>query len=106
MPYTTGFKNNASLNHHYAKHKGEFGLISIAEYASMADEFIGAPLGEGTLECVRVGGDILRYNPKTEEYAVMSKNQEILTYFIPVPLIKHRFATNEEYFRDECKRVF
>lgn len=85
----------------------------------IADAFFVSPKPENVHECVRTRGDVLRFDPATQAYGVMDKNRVIRTYFKPIPCSEvpvgrrsamrqagrcHRFATNLDYFRSECKR--
>jgi len=79
----------------------------------LADRFLGRSLKAGVLECRRRGGDIIRFNPATDEYGVLSKDRVIRTCFKPVPRATlagtiarkgHGHATNMAYFQAECRK--
>lgn len=54
---------------------------------------------EGVLEKVRSNGDIVRYNPSTDEFGVVSSGGSIRTYYKPGPTV-HGKDSNLEYFND------
>lgn len=105
MPTYTGGFNPAKLADHFKLHGADFGAATPAAYEAMADGFLGGPKSTTTLECIRPQGDILRYNPATEEFGVLAPNGEIRTYFKPKPR-EHGFPTNREYFNAQCQRTF
>lgn len=101
MPFTKGFASTIELEVHFSDHGHEFGATSADEYGSMADGFLGGPIGPNTLESVRKNGDRLRYDPTTDEFGVLRRDMVIKTYFVPDPTI-HGWADNFTYFRQEC----
>lgn len=102
---TRGFADHKDLMEHYNGHVEEFGVKGMgpAEYEERADIFLGAHKTQGVLECVRPGGDKVRFNPNTNEFGILSKAGFIRTYFKPEPTI-HGLPTNVDYFNWECKR--
>ncbi|HEV2288629.1 MAG TPA: RHS repeat-associated core domain-containing protein [Candidatus Acidoferrales bacterium] len=78
-----GFADDSSLAAHFEKHGAEFGAKSEGEYEALAKDFLSGPKLEGVLEKVRPNGDILRYNPATNEFGVISKSGAIRTFFKP-----------------------
>lgn len=104
MPYTSGFLDQYLRRQHFIDHRTDFGAKDEIEYELMADEFLGAPLPLGTLECVRGAGDIIRFNPASNEFGVLSRSGIIRTYYKPNIRI-HGMATNLDYFRAECRKV-
>ena len=105
MPHTRGFSDHYELMEHYSNHFEEFGRpgMSPREYEEMADEFLGRPLPSGCLEHRRSRGDIVRYDPSTNEFGILSAAGFVRTYFKPDPA-EHKHATNLDYFRTECAR--
>ena len=69
------------LKAHYLKHRYEFGDITIEEYLNNAKTLLNSPPGKDILEKVRLNGDILHYRTNTKEFAVMTKEGRIRTYF-------------------------
>jgi len=111
LPTTNGFADKVELLDHFARHAGDFGATSEAEYEMLADRFLGRSLAAGVLECKRSGGDIIRFDQTTDEYGVLSQERIIRTYFKPIPRVLtggrkgHRHATNLAYFHAECLRL-
>ncbi len=114
MPFTNGFTNSKQLQRHFVDHGTEFGAVTAEEYEALADSFLGGQLREGVRECKRQRGDMIRFDPKTDEFGVLSNTLEIRTYFKPVPCVKlkiphskkcHGLATNLLYFQVECRKI-
>lgn len=100
--YTLGFVDPVKLRRHHQKHGHKFGSPLEGQYEEWADAFVGGPKDLFTLECERsVSGDIIRYNPITEEFGVRRSNGHIKTYFI-VELDEHPYGSNMEHFEGEC----
>jgi filamentous hemagglutinin len=99
------FADINSLLDHFDKHRHEFPPgMTIGEYETRARAFLSGDAPPDVLQCRRKNGDIVRYDPSTEEMGVLSSSGVIRTYFIPQPMVSHRFASNEEYFRHTCSR--
>ena len=66
------------------------------------------------LQCERPQGDLVRYDPSTDEFGVLGADGYIRTYFVAVPCASmpsgtrdcHNEPTNLDYFRQECKRIW
>ncbi|MEC9291418.1 MAG: hypothetical protein VX730_03355 [Pseudomonadota bacterium] len=96
-----------SLNDHYAKHGKRVGDVSSADaYHNAAKRFLNSP-PRGTLTRIReYNGDVVRYNPKTKLYGVISKHGEIQTFFKvgprstknPYGYKAENYASPKEYF--------
>lgn len=69
------------LQAHYLKHKDEFGDITQEQYLENARNLLNAPPSSDVLEKTRSNGDILHYRVSTSEFAVMSRDGRIRTYF-------------------------
>jgi pyocin large subunit-like protein len=69
------------LEAHYLKHGYQFGNITQAQYLDNARELLNAPAGNDVLEKTRTSGDILHYRVSTGEFAVMTRNGRMKTYF-------------------------
>lgn len=70
------------LEAHYLKHKDEFGYISQEDYLNGARQLLNSFAdNKDILEKIRANGDILRYKVNTGEFAVMTKEGRIRTYF-------------------------
>jgi hypothetical protein len=77
------FKSQALLDEHYAKHGKEFGNISKSEYLEGAQKLVNSTAGSDVLIKNRTNGDKIFYNKTTNEFAVMSADGTIRTYFKP-----------------------
>jgi filamentous hemagglutinin len=82
---------------HFERHGADFGAISPSEYERMASDILRQSNPEVALEKIRKNGDIVRYNPSTEEFGILSKDGVIRTYYKPDPSV-HGLKTNLEYF--------
>ena len=96
---TNGFLNPRQLNRHYASHGAEFGAKSATQYQALADMFLGGIRVQPIEECVRDKGDIVRFNPVTDEYGVLDSGSTIRTYFKPVSCVETR-ALNQAVKRN------
>jgi RHS repeat-associated protein len=82
---------------HFERHGGDFGARTAAEYEQMADRFLTDPRPEGVLERVRPNGDVVRFDPSTDTFGVVSRDGTIRTFYRPDPAV-HGRASNLEYF--------
>jgi RHS repeat-associated protein len=98
-PGDSGFASDALLQSHFEDHGSDFGATTAAEYAQQADTFLNGPLESGALEKIRPNGDIVRYNPASEEFGVATADGTIRTYFKPDPAI-HGLPSNLDYFNE------
>ena len=80
----SGFASNEKLEAHFEKHGAEFGAGTPGEYAARAKGFMEGPKGPGVLEKLRPNGDVVRYNPATNEFGVKTRGGIIRTYFKPM----------------------
>jgi pyocin large subunit-like protein len=116
---TKGFSNTRSLGRHFSAHGSDFGALDASDYEQQADGFLGSAPAAGVLECIRSGGDKVRYDPRSEAYGVIDSTGTIRTFFKPVPCahlsaIKrvaekaagrcHGQADNLGYFTSECAK--
>ena len=91
------FADNAKLMDHYNRHGSDFGAKTPAEYVQQADVFLTGQMSPGTLQKTRANGDVVRFNPATDEFGVISSSGVIRTYYKPDPKI-HGYPTNLDYF--------
>ncbi|WP_350655622.1 PAAR domain-containing protein [Psychrobacter sp. S1-30-MNA-CIBAN-0213] len=88
---------NTNLAEHWSKHSKEFPeLKSQNDYYRHAQEFVSDP-PRGTLNKTRKNGDTVLYNPKTNTFAVKTKDGAPRTIFKP-DASTHPYSTNLEYF--------
>lgn len=86
------FASEKLLRSHYIKHvvkQKEFGNITMDEYLEEARKLINSKPGGDILTKTRSNGDILFYNKSTNEFAVVTKDGVIRTYFKPKEGIKY-----------------
>lgn len=91
------FADQAKLDDHSARHGSDFGAKNTLEYQAQADKFLTASKPAGVLEKARPNGDIVRYNPSTDEFGVVSSGGSIRTYYKPDPAV-HGKGSNLDYF--------
>lgn len=88
-------------------------MLTEAEYEAKVIAFLGGDRPPGIEECRRESsGDLVRFNPMTQEYGVANQERFVLTYFKPRPCASiphwlpkvncHGEKDNMEYFRREC----
>jgi filamentous hemagglutinin len=105
VPHTKGFRDKNQLHLHHQKHQSEFGFIDEKNYLNSADAFLGSPKSVDVLECIRKSDNsIMRYNPKTNEFGVITQDSKILTYFKPNLTNKIKYPTSLDYFKEQCKK--
>jgi hypothetical protein len=91
------FVDQVRLDDHFNRHGADFGATSSAQYQRMADDFLTGPRNSSTLEITRTNGDVVRYDPTTDAFGVVSSNGSIRTYYVPDPNV-HGYPTNLDYF--------
>jgi hypothetical protein len=89
-----GFADQILLDDHFGRHSGEFvpeygyGYTDANAYEQGAVDFMRGSSPSGTygsvLLRVRANGDIVRFNPITNEFGVARSDGVIRTYYIPV----------------------
>ena len=92
-----GFATPQKLSEHFKKHGAEFGFTSESEYLAAAQKFASRQPGSDVLVKIRANGDRVIYNVSTNEFAVVTPDGTIRTYFKPDPA-KHSYPTNLDYF--------
>lgn len=99
MPLITrGFKTAQQRTQHFADHGRDFFAANEAQYEAMADRFIGAPLPRRILQSKRPYRNVLvRYNPFTNEFAMLAPDGYIKTYFKPTTT-DHGLPRNLDYY--------
>ena len=102
------------LSDHFSRHHVRLGLKSEKEYQRKASEFLLTSAAErGIQDCTRKYGDLVRYDPITDEFGVLSSAGIIRTYFkavpchallLPAPMLDcHKGGlSNLDYFLSEC----
>jgi hypothetical protein len=80
------------------------GRRTTGTYEAMADAFLLGLKSSTALDYTRSRGDVVRFDPATDEFGVLSATGEVRTYFKPVPGVTHTRSTNLEYFEVSCLR--
>jgi hypothetical protein len=104
---TKGFSPGERYRH-YLKHvqvRHDFASPDELAYEALADQFLGGVKRPSTLECMRAGGDLVRFDCKTDEYGICDASGFIRTYFRPDPKI-HGMSDNLHYVCRECRTIF
>ena len=114
VPYTRGFSGKRVLVRHFALHGAEFNAADEDDYESMTDAYIGGLKSADLLECTRSSGQLVRFNQKSQEFAVMAADKVILTYVKARPCATipsyepkvncHNEKDNLTYFKKECNQ--
>jgi pyocin large subunit-like protein len=80
----TGFAQG-QLERHFRKHAAEWGAgnITRAGYLKRAQSLLRSNVGGDIVGHVRANGDVLRYNVRTNEFAIGAANGTIRTLFRP-----------------------
>ena len=86
-----GFRSQARLDDHYAKHSREFGSITEAQYLAMAQDLRDAALSKTIVEATQADGSISRFNRSTGGFLAFDRDLTIRTFFRP--------NDGEAYFR-------
>ena len=98
------FGNGDLLKSKFNKHGSDFGALTASEYENQAASFLSDPDNADVLQFTRKGGDIVRFNPSTDEFGVLGSDGTIHTYYRPNPQI-HGKPTNLDYFYSQNGRV-
>jgi len=79
------------LEKHFGKHAAEWGAGNITKdaYLKRAGDLLGREPGGNILGAARANGDILRYNIRTNEFAVGTAEGTIRTLFRPTEGLKY-----------------
>jgi pyocin large subunit-like protein len=93
-----GFRSQAQLDEHYAKHGSEFGNISKQDYLRLAQELRDAPPGGSILEERRSNGEFSRFDRRHSYFGAYNRDGTIRTFFIP--------NDGERYFRRQARRSY
>src|SRR3989344_4725992 len=79
----SNFASDKLSESHFKDHGAEFGFTSEKEYSQAAQKLIDSKTGKGIEGYTRPNGDVVRYDTKTNSYAVKTKDGVIKTYFKP-----------------------
>jgi pyocin large subunit-like protein len=99
-PIWTAKKNVSSVENaygHFKKHGGEFEDVQNSlQYVRKARDFFDNPTST-TLSHARTNGDVVRFDPVTDNFGVMTKAGTPRTFFRPDPA-QHGYSTNLDYY--------
>jgi hypothetical protein len=91
------FASERDLAIHFKLHGQDFGATTQSEYEDQAASFLTNLGNTDILQTTRVGGNIVRFNPVTDEFGVLTPDGHIETYYRPDPAL-HGYPTNLDYF--------
>ena len=91
-----GFRSQARLDDHFAKHGREFGSITETQYLSMAQDLRDAALSNTVIEATQANGSISRFDRATGGFLAFNRDLTIRTFFRP--------NDGEAYFRRAAGR--
>lgn len=96
------FKHRFDLERHFARHGDELLAKSADEYERLAEAFMMGPVRDGALECFRVNGDLVRFDPRTNEFGILATAGNVVTFMI-VKQLPSSQQTPLQYFRSNCR---
>jgi pyocin large subunit-like protein len=90
---------------HFWTHNDEFRphFASADAYEAAAVAFLTEAPGGSIMECTRRNGDLLRYDPVANVFAIVDRGGFVKTFYRPNPAI-HKQTSNIEYFRGQCSK--
>ena len=88
------FANEDLLTEHFLDHGTDFGAKSEADYEAQAGQFLTAQGNPDIQEKMNYERNIVRFNPKTNEFAILSPSGLIRTYYVFDLL----YPANQNYF--------
>jgi len=101
LEHTRGFRTALHRHDHFTSHKSRLRVSTADEYETIADLLLGNPCPASALEFTRSrNGDLVRYDPVQDVFAVLSRDGFIKTRDRPDPAF-HQLATNMDYYRRE-----
>jgi pyocin large subunit-like protein len=103
VPQVHGFLDRWDKDDHFQRHGGDFGAATADEYESLAIAFLGGDMSATMVECVRRGGDRLRFDKVSYAFGVCARDGYIRTFYKCNKLI-HRQKSHFQYFKGECAK--
>jgi hypothetical protein len=91
------FANEQVLIDHFVDHGAEFGLKAASEYEAQAGQFLITAANSDIRQKILDDGDVVRFNPKTNEFGILSPDGRIRTYYI-LDTARHPNQSNLDYF--------
>lgn len=105
-PCTLSFRTLRKRNEHFQMHSPRLALHGIVvntpeEYELKAAYFSGLIGSVSCRQCKNRDGDIVKFDSQTNEFASLSPDNYIKTYYVPDPY-EHMAPTNRRYFERQC----
>ena len=106
-PILRGFRSWRATENHFGCHASRLtdlagkSIYTSREYERSAKDFAWGIGLDSCRQCKNRDGETVRFDTSTEEFAVISCDGFIKTYFIPDPY-EHRAASNRAYFERQC----
>ena len=94
------FANQDLLNDHFLDHGSDFGARSETDYEMQAGNFLTDRSNLDILERSNYSGDLIRFNPRTNEFGILSPSGQIRTCYI-LERANQKFPSNMDYFNDQ-----
>ncbi|MEK6858361.1 MAG: RHS repeat-associated core domain-containing protein [Nanoarchaeota archaeon] len=91
------FASKEALIKHFESHGNDFGFTSSNQYLKASQNFLAGKAGKGVLEYTRPIGDVVRYNPQTNEFGVKTAQGTIRTYFKPTEGARYYASDKANY---------
>ena len=103
MPPVHGFLDQQTKDDHFQKHGHEFGAVDADAYEALAIAFLDGAKSAKIVECIRSGGDRVRFHKVTRAFGVVASDGYIRTFFKLNRMI-HRLKSDLQYFKVECRK--
>jgi pyocin large subunit-like protein len=98
LPAATTRGRADTLADHFARHGGDFGAASEAEYAQQASRFFQRGIGDGLPTKINPkDGSIRIYDPQSNTFGAYNADGSTRTFYKPDPA-RRGFATNWDYW--------
>lgn len=69
------------MTDHFNKHGADFGATSEEMYQQQATDFLSGTSDDSAMQLTHTNGDVVRWNPSTGEFGVLSSTGTIRTYY-------------------------
>ncbi|HVB62629.1 MAG TPA: hypothetical protein VNE61_15665 [Ktedonobacteraceae bacterium] len=77
----SGFADDAKLTDHFNRHGSDFGATSKEIYQQQANDFLSGVPDDSAVQLTRTNGDVVRWDPSTGEFGVVSSTGGVRTYY-------------------------
>jgi hypothetical protein len=96
-PGSPRFTDEDLLAEHFTKHMYDFDAETASEYEDLAAQFLTNKNNPDVLEITRPDGDVVRFNPNTDEFGILTGDGNIRTY-LRLDVRSHDYPSNLDYF--------